>query len=253
MSCGNYWTETGDWVRSYCSLTGDAGIPEYCSVGGRYCPRTGGDDRYRRTDALAEEVSLSLLRGVRFSIDQAAAVLRDSLSDIGAAIARTGYAALANAFWEAGMRPAERMHLAVGAYQGIVPSDMERNLAVQLEEHIDLELAAFQPADLMPGGYLGAELLQISSGDFRLLLDRLENTADTVSAVLESSGTFSGIAKLDAPARSALRNLADCAAGWLREIGDSLQRVWDLFEVGVQTSVQGGETYGYTGGLPQWF
>lgn len=253
MSCRNYWTETGEIVRSYCSITGDAGIPEYCSTNGQFCPRTGGDDRYRRTDALTEEVALALVRGVRFSIDQASAALRDGLSDIGAAIARTGYAALANAFWEAGMRPVERMHLAVGAYQGIVPSDMERNLAVQLEEHIDLELAAFRPADLMPGGYLGAEMLQISSGGFRLLLDRLENTADTVSAVLESSGTFSGNAKLDAPARSALRNLADGTAGWLREIGDSLQRVWDLFEVGVRTGAQGGETYGYAGGLPQWF
>lgn len=235
-----------------CFKEHDGGIEDYCCSGyAAYCPRNGGDDRLRRPDALTEDLSASIQLGVRLRIGNANTVMRDMLTDLSLAICRTGYEPLIDAYYQAGRCSIPTS--IVSGYADIVPSQMEKSVAYDLEKALDFEFASFRPMDELPSVSAGLGTLSISSQDFSYISQIVTSAQSHVSAALEYGSSLSGFAHLDAPAEQALRELSDNVQLCLRGLADSFDSVASMFETGVRSSAGQTDFSVYSGHLPQWW
>ena len=231
----------------------DAGIREYCRGPGYiYCPRRGGDDRYRRADALTEEMSYTILRAVHNCVEWGCTAMKNALSKLCIDVLRIGYEPLAYEFLQAGRRPFRTPR--VYGYATIVPSPMERRQAEILTVEIEKELAGFQPANLMPLISTAGGRLDVSSQDFGYLRSILSSVSYSVSHAINGCLPIPGCAHLGGPAEQALRELADEAASYLQGFADYFSQAQSQFEAGVRYTLEsaGYSTYGYSGCLPEW-
>ena len=231
----------------------DAGISEYCrSSGYIYCPRRDGDDRYRRSDVLTEEMSYTILRAVLNCVERGRTAMKNALSELYVAVLRIGYEPLAYEFLQAGRRPFRTPR--VYGYASIVPSLMERRQADFLTVEIEKELAGFQPANLMPLISTAGGRLDVSSQDFGYLHSILSSVSYSVSSAINGCLPIPGCAHLGGPAEQAIRELADEAASYLQGFADYFFQAQSQFEAGVRHTLEsaGYSTYGYSGRLPEW-
>lgn len=235
----------------FCALGGSL-ISAYCTGTSAYCPKQGGDDRYRRDDALTEDVSAHIAESFKKCLDDAAQNLRMMLAEAAELIEKTDYELLRNSYNEAGKRRIA-FTLQRGIYANIVKSDMERRQSEILENEMQGALEAFEPADLLPWISEGEGYLEVSGREFDRL-DTIFSQFEYVDAGLQGGVNADGISEYEEIGQSVLEQLSNEVYLYLNRFRENFYENRRCFENGIYHTVQASESgvHGYKGEIPNW-
>lgn len=237
-------------IEEYCS-TGLEMISVYCLGDGMYCPNRDGDDRYRRKDALTEEVSDQIIFGFKKSLENGGQKIYGLLSDVAQIVGATNYELLYDSFYAAGNR---KINLSVsGCFRSVVKSGMEKRQADKLEGAMQKMIDFFEPADELPYISLESARLQISERDFDELDLLISQSVPAIMGSIEGENVCH-IPQYNKITGEICRKLSDGIYSYLSDMKNGFYEVRDRFRKEVGYIGQNSERvlYGFNGGIPRW-
>lgn len=226
-------------------------ISVYCHGSHLYCPYLDGDDRYRRKDALTEDVSAQIISGFREILESGRQRLYGLLADVSQTVAKTNYERLYDNYYSAGGR---RISLSVsGRFRSVVRSGMEKRQAKKLEAAIEKELDAFEPADMLPCISPESDRLRVSDRDFVMLDLLVSQAAPGITGELDGEDVCS-VPEYNEVTRKICRELSNQVYFYLRDLQEGFFEVQRRLQREIGYAALASETgvHGYAGESPRW-
>ncbi len=240
------------YVQECGKTGGEVVLDLYCRGSFYYCPYMGGDDRFRREDALTEDVTACVSNSVARAMEDGNRLMHGLLRDMGEVVARTNYQVLLDIYCQAGSRYISIPSVS-GSYLSMVKTQMETKQAGILESAIQKSLNSFQPSALASWITIDGSRLDISDRDFEQL-GWITGRWGEVAAAFDQKVDCCNIPKYGAPAERALRAVADEAGYYLRYFEESFYRArqWLASNVERAADLSRWGYHGYDGILPEW-
>ncbi len=226
-------------------------ISVYCGGDYIYCPCHGGDDRYRRVDALTEKVSDCIACNFKECLEAGERRMHELLVDAAEIIRNTNYELLCDGYYRAGRR--EFTLSVAGRFKGAVRSPMERRQAEALECSMQEALDSFRPSEVLPDIFVDGSRVCVSEMDFdnlEFVISQIGNVGidllwhTNVCAVPQYNYIVAGI----------LQNLSNEIYLYLRYFQECFFEVRTQFQNSIHSAAWASEmgTHGFQGAGPRW-
>lgn len=232
-------------------LRGGNLISVYCARSWEYCPRRGGDDRFRRDDALTGEMSNRIISGFRKTLENGEQRLNDLLREVAQIVGRTNYSFLYDNYYRAGN---QKIMLSVaGRFKAVVKTEMEEDEAGKLEAEMQKMLDSFEPADELPYISLESDMIRISDRDFANLESLLSQSAPVIAGVLDGKDVCT-VPSYNKVTGDICRQLSDKVYSYLRGMQESFFEVQMRFQREIHDALRASEAgvHGFGGEIPRW-